>query len=77
MSKHIRIWSFADVDRSGKVRWAAQELGYEIEEVRVKPGEHAKEPYRKLNPYEQIPAAELKRIGSDLLARYYRAAGDA
>ena len=59
MSKHIKIWSFADVDRSGKVRWAAQELGYEIEEVRLQPGEHAKEPYRQLNPYELVPAAEL------------------
>ena len=24
MDKQIRIWSFAGVDRSGKVRWAAK-----------------------------------------------------
>ena len=36
MNKHIKIWSFADVDRGGKVRWTANELGYEIEEERVK-----------------------------------------
>jgi glutathione S-transferase len=59
MSRRIKIWSFADVDRSGKVRWTAQELGYEIEEVRVKLGEHATEPYRQLNPYGQIPTVEL------------------
>jgi len=59
MSRHIKIWSFVDRDRSGKVRWTANELGYEIEEVRIKPGEHAADPYRQINPYEQIPAAEL------------------
>jgi len=59
MNKRIRIWSFADVDRSGKVRWTANELGYEIEEERVALGEHAAEPYRELNPYGTIPTAEL------------------
>lgn len=59
MSRHIRIWSFADVDRSGKVRWTANELGYEVEEVRVKLGEHAQGPYRQLNPYGMIPTAEI------------------
>jgi len=59
MNKHIKIWSFADVDRSGKVRWTANELGYEIEEERVKLGEHAAEPYLELNPYGQIPTVEL------------------
>jgi glutathione S-transferase len=59
MKKHIKIWSFADVDRSGKVRWTANELGYDIEEVRVWLGEHRADPYRALNPYGQIPTAEL------------------
>jgi len=59
MSRHIKIWSFVDADRSGKVRWTAQELGYEIEEVRIKPGDNSAEPYRQLNPYGQIPTAEL------------------
>lgn len=59
MSRHIKIWSFADVDRGGKVRWTANELGYEIEEVRLKLGEQASEPYRQMNPYEQIPTVEL------------------
>jgi len=59
MSKHIKIHSFADVDRSGKVRWAANELGYEIEEVRVKFHDHIVDPYRALNPYQQVPTAEL------------------
>lgn len=59
MENHIRIWSFADVDRSGKVRWTANELGYQIEEVRIKPGEHKTDDYRQMNPYEQIPTAEV------------------
>ena len=59
MSRHIKIWSFADVDRSGKVRWTASELGYIIEEERVGLGEHRAEPYLSMNPYGQIPTAEL------------------
>ena len=59
MNRHIKLWSFADVDRSGKVRWTAEELGYEIEEVRIRPGEHKAEPYAKLNPYGQVPTAEF------------------
>lgn len=59
MSRHIRIWSFGDVDRSGKVRWVANELGYDVEEVRLRPGEQSADPYRELNPYEQVPTAEL------------------
>ena len=59
MSRHIRIWSFADFDRSGKVRWTAAELGYEVEEVRIRPGEQAGDAYRRINPYGQVPAAEL------------------
>jgi len=59
MGRHIKLWSFADVDRSGKVRWTANELGYEVEEQRIKPGENKAEPYRQLNPYAQIPTAEF------------------
>ena len=35
VARTIRIYSFFDVDRSGKVRWTACELGYEIEESRI------------------------------------------
>jgi len=62
MNRHIKLWSFADFDRSGKVRWTANELGYQIEEDRVKPGEHGHEPYRRLNPYAQVPTAEFDGI---------------
>lgn len=62
MSKEIRIWSFGDVDRSGKVRWTAEELGYRIEEQRLKLGEQTGEAYRALNPYSQIPTA---RVGGE------------
>ena len=33
-----------------------------IEEARIKPGEHAAEPYLKLNPYGQVPTAEFDGI---------------
>ena len=59
MNKHITIHSFADVDRSGKVRWTANELGYEIEEVRIKPGTDMPESYWELNPYGQVPTVKL------------------
>ena len=59
MSRHLRLWSFADMDRSGKVRWTARELGYEIEEARVRMGDQTGDSYRQLNPYGQIPAVEL------------------
>ena len=59
MGRKIRIWSLADVDRSGKVRWTANELGYEIQEEQVKFGEQAGDAYRQINPYAQVPTAEF------------------
>ncbi len=57
MTKMIELYSFGDFDRSGKVRWTAHELGVEVEEHRVRPGDHRKEPYLSVNPYAQIPTA--------------------
>ena len=59
MSRSIRIYSFGDFDRSGKVRWTAKELGYEVEESRIDFPENQDEDYRSLNPYAQIPTAVL------------------
>lgn len=64
MTETIRLHAFADVDRSGKVRWTACELGLGIEEVRLRPGEHMGEAFRALNPYAMIPVAE---IGDEVL----------
>lgn len=55
MDAPARLYSFADVDRSGKVRWTAAELGLGLEEARLKVGEQAGEDYLRLNPYAQIP----------------------
>ncbi len=55
----ITIHSFTDLDRSGKVRWTACELGYEIEDIRVGLGEHRDEEYLKLNPYAMIPSVVI------------------
>jgi glutathione S-transferase len=57
--KKITIYSFADVDRSGKARWTACELGYEIEEIRVAPGDHRGKEYLRINPYAQVPTVVL------------------
>ena len=59
MSNIITIYSFADVDRSGKVRWAACELGWEIKEERIALGEHKAEEYLELNPYAMVPTAVI------------------
>ena len=57
MAGSITLYSFGDNDRSGKVRWTAEELGYQVEEMRVELGDQHKPEYLKLNPYAQIPAA--------------------
>jgi glutathione S-transferase len=59
MSQSIRIYSFGDVDRSGKVRWTAREIGLEVEEIRLELGEQAGADYLELNPYAQVPTAEV------------------
>jgi glutathione S-transferase len=59
MKRAIKLYSFFNGDRSGKVRWTALELGYEIEEERISFPDNRLEPYRRINPYAQIPAAEL------------------
>lgn len=55
----LTLYSFADVDRSGKVRWTAAELGLDVTEERLQLGQHRAEPYLSLNPYGQIPAVVL------------------
>jgi glutathione S-transferase len=59
MSQSISLYSFADVDRSGKVRWTASEIGLDVEEERLELGEHAGEAYLELNPYGQVPTADI------------------
>ncbi len=60
MSETIVLYSFGDFDRSGKVRWLAAELGLDVEERRVKPGEHRAGPYLEKNPLGQIPTVEFR-----------------
>jgi len=55
MTESITLYGFGDNDRSGKVRWLAHELGLEVEERRVKLGEHRRAPYTDINPLAQIP----------------------
>lgn len=55
MSDTIQIHAFGVNDRSGKVRWLAEELGLDIDEVKVELGAHRQTPYRELNPFAAIP----------------------
>ena len=57
MSQAVEIYSFADVDRSGKIRWTAAEIGLDIEESRLELGQHHSEEYLAMNPYAQVPTA--------------------
>ena len=60
MAETIEVYGFGDVDRSGKVRWTARELGLAIEERKVGFGEHRTPPYTALNPLAQIPTARFR-----------------
>lgn len=60
MSESLVLYSFADVDRSGKVRWLAAELGIDVVEERVGYGAHRAEPYIGLNPLGQIPTVQFR-----------------
>ncbi len=60
MTESITLYGFGDVDRSGKVRWLANELGLEVKEERVKLGEHRKPPYTELNPMKQVPTVVFR-----------------
>jgi glutathione S-transferase len=61
MEKNITIYSFADFDRSGRVRWTLNELGLPYEEVRLDytKGQHQTEEFLKKNPIGKIPAVEI------------------
>jgi glutathione S-transferase len=60
VSETITLYGFGDVDRSGKVRWVAAELGLEVREERVKFGAHRSAPYTDMNPFAQIPTVEFR-----------------
>lgn len=64
MSQSAKLYSFADVDRSGKVRWTAAEVGLDIEEARLQVGQQTGAEYLTLNPYGLIPTLQ---IGPDVL----------
>ena len=60
MAESITLYSFGDFDRSGKVRWVAAELGLEVDEQRVKPGQHRAAPYTDKNPLAHIPTVQFR-----------------
>ncbi|MCP4502584.1 MAG: glutathione S-transferase family protein [Deltaproteobacteria bacterium] len=59
MSETLDLYSFYDGDRSAKVRWTAAELGIDVEEHRIKGGDHLKPPYTDMNPLGQIPSVRF------------------
>ena len=60
MAESITLYSFGDVDRSGKVRWTAAELGLEVVEERLGFPSHRKPPYPHLNPLGQVPTVRFR-----------------
>ncbi len=52
----IKLYSFVDLDRSGRARWIANELGIACEEERVADGAQAERPYLDVNPWGRIPS---------------------
>lgn len=60
MSETLQLHGFGINDRSGKVRWMAHELGLDVDEHRVAPGDHYKGPYTDLNPYGMIPTVQWR-----------------
>ena len=60
MSESLELYGFGNNDRSGKVRWVAEELGLTIEERMVRFGEHRQPPYTNLNPLAQIPTVRWR-----------------
>ena len=59
MPASICLYSFGDVDRSGKVRWTAREIGLDIEERRLQLGDQVSAGYRSINPYAQVPTCVI------------------
>ena len=60
MGETLELYSFGDVDRSGKIRWIAEELGLDLVENKVGFGEHRRDPYLQLNPLGQIPTVRFR-----------------
>jgi glutathione S-transferase len=60
MAESITLYGFGDVDRSGKIRWVAAELGLGVNEQRVAPPGHRAKPYTDKNPFAQIPTVEFR-----------------
>jgi glutathione S-transferase len=62
MEQQITLYSFADFDRSGRVRWALHELELSFNEVRLDyaKGEHRTEAFLDKNPFGMIPTLEIE-----------------
>ncbi len=54
----IKLYSFVDRDRSGRIRWIANELGIAYDEERVARGAQLEKAYLDINPWGRIPAID-------------------
>ncbi|WP_196137791.1 glutathione S-transferase family protein [Aliikangiella sp. G2MR2-5] len=57
LDEALKLYSFGYTDRSGKVRWLAEELGISVEEHKVEVGDNRKPEYKQINPFGAIPTA--------------------
>jgi len=60
MAEEIILYGFGDSDRSGKVRWLANELGLEVKDERIEFMHHVKPPYTEMNPLAQVPTVVFR-----------------
>jgi glutathione S-transferase len=61
MPHAIDIYSFANLDRSARVRWACAEAGIAVREHRLDPqtGQHKGPEYRAINPFGIVPGVRM------------------
>jgi glutathione S-transferase len=61
MTGVIDIYSFANLDRSARVRWACAEAGIVVREHRLDPttGQHKGAEFRQINPFGLVPGVRI------------------
>ncbi len=59
MTPVITLYSFADFDRSSRVRWLLHELKLEYREVRIEFGCQYSNKYKAINPVSKVPCLQF------------------
>lgn len=61
MSAAVDLYSFANLDRSARIRWACSEAGIPVREHRLDfiAGQHKGKEFRKINPFGVVPGVRM------------------